>query len=193
MAKATRSLDGNNPVLSIDLASAFGVDSVDDSVAQAVGGEILELIKNRTQEKNEDKRHKDFKDYSTDYVDSLAFKVYGKSESDVNLTASGDMLNLMDIIDFDGQILKIGWDDDKQAAKAHGHITGKDGQVPRMKRDFFGISTEELNKIIEPMKKEVRSPDLEKQKERDVLTEILKSFQASFSIKDLFRKSEPKK
>ena len=57
------------------------------------------------------------------------------------------MLGLMDIKRTTGNTITIGWEDKEQNNKAHGHMTGKNGAVPKMKRPFFGISNKELNVI----------------------------------------------
>lgn len=186
MAKITRDLDNNNPVLTIDLSETLGVESVPDSTASAIGQSIIDLIRDRTQNDNVNKNGTDFKGYSSEYVNSNEFEAFGKSESDVNLTATGDMLGLMDIIDFDGQTLKIGWNDPDQAAKAHGHITGKNGEVPKMKRDFFGLSIDELENIVEPLRDEIEEPEIQLQAERDVVQEILTELQAPNTLRSIF-------
>lgn len=190
MAKIERTLDGNNPVLKIDLAETLGTDNVPESVASGIGQAVIDKIRNRTQSENEDKNGRDFKGYSKDYINSTEFDAFGKSAGDVNLTASGDMLGLMDIINFDGRILEIGWSDPDQAAKAHGHITGKNGEVPKMKRDFFGIQVQELEKIASEF--EVQEPEEEQQvlAEVDLIQEILRGLSPRNTLRNLIEEDD---
>lgn len=190
MAKIERTLDGNNPVLKIDLAETLGTDNVPESVASGIGQAVIDKIRKRTQSENEDKNGRNFKGYSKDYIESTEFDAFGKSAGDVNLTASGDMLGLMDIINFDGRILEIGWSDPDQAAKAHGHITGKNGEVPKMKRDFFGIQVQELEKIASEF--EVQEPEEEQQvlAEVDLIQEILRGLSPRNTLRNLIEEDD---
>jgi hypothetical protein len=188
MAKIERSLNNNNPVLKINLAETLGVDTVSDTVASGIGQAIIDKIKSRTQDENEDKNGRNFKPYSKDYIESIEFKAFGKSPKDVNLTASGDMLGLMDIVGFDGRVLEIGWNDPEQAAKAHGHITGKNGEVPKMKRDFFGIKVQELEEIASQFK-ESETPT-QNLLEADLIEQILKSLTKTNNLKSLIQNND---
>lgn len=190
MAKIERTLDGNNPVLKIDLAETLGTDNVPESVASGIGQAVIDKIRNRTQSENEDKNGRNFKGYSKDYIESTEFDAFGKSAGDVNLTASGDMLGLMDIINFDGRVLEIGWSDPDQAAKAHGHITGKNGEVPKMKRDFFGIQVQELEEIASEF--EIQEPEEEQQvlAEADIIQEILRDLSPRNTLRNLIEEDD---
>ena len=164
MAKLTRGqsrkLSGNNPKLDINLEELFGVDlSGNDSLKQAIGQEIIDRIVSRT-EGNTSLSGRAFKRYSKAYKQSDEFKAAGKG-SKVNLRLSGDMLGLMDIVDERDNTLTIGWFDEDEAAKAHGHITGG-GNLP--KRDFFGLTSSDISSIeakfaseIDEVKAELRS------------------------------------
>ena len=186
MAKIERTLDGNNPVLKIDLAETLGTDNVPESVASDIGAAVIQKIISRTQEENVDKRDAPFKEYSTSYANSAIFKALGKSESNINLTGTGEMLDSLSVLNFDGRILEIGWNDPDQAAKAHGHITGKNGQVPKMKRDFFGLFVSDLTEIAEGYEGE--APDLRSELEDDLVNEILKDLSLSEDrVRALFR------
>lgn len=94
--------------------------------------------------------------YSDEYEESLEFKAAGKSKNDVNMQLTGDMLGLLDIKRIDGNKITIGWNDPEQNPKAHGHMTGKDGKVPKMKRPFFGISNKELKDIKREMNADLK-------------------------------------
>jgi hypothetical protein len=96
--------------------------------------------------------------YSESYKDSLAFKVFGKSNP-VNMQLTGDMLTAVNELDSSQGKIKIGITDEFEAAKAYGHITGMKGhptlagKVP--KRNWFGWSDKELTQIANAIKPEV--------------------------------------
>lgn len=140
--------------LKINLAEMFGVDEMPESQAlnAAIGQAIIDRIRERT-ESGVDKRNQAFKKYSKRYINSDEFEAFGKSASDVNLTLSGDMLGLMDVIRSTKNVIEIGWDDSTNNAKAYNHIVGD--TVP--KRDFFGISKTELKEIANEFSDEVKS------------------------------------
>jgi hypothetical protein len=89
--------------------------------------------------------------YSEGYKKSLDFKAFGKKAGKVNMTLSGDMLALIDVLPSTGNTIKIGWDDDLQTKKAFNHITGD--TLPR--RPFFGVNRTEIREIIAQVKKEL--------------------------------------
>lgn len=119
---------------------------------QAVGQAIIDRIRERTAD-NIDKDGKRFKNYSKEYAESLEFAAYGKSKNDPNLEQTGDMLGLLDIIEEKKNKIIIGWTDDEQAAKAHGHVTGNVGT----KRDFLGLPESELAEIADEFSDAVRA------------------------------------
>lgn len=135
----------NQYALRIDLDEIFGTAFPNSSrLRQAVGQEILDLINKRTAD-GRSWDGKQFKNYSTEYADSLEFQAAGKSKNEPNLKLTGDMLGLMDIIEEDKATITIGWRESEEAQKAHGHITGHVG----VKRDFLGLSEKEVNTIRE--------------------------------------------
>ena len=90
--------------------------------------------------------------YSKEYQDSLEFKAAGKSKGHVNMRLSGDMMAAVDLLEVDGARITYGIEDSEQAAKAYGHQTGFKGH-PTLegtgnKREFFGITTDELKKYV---------------------------------------------
>ncbi len=144
----------NNVHQKINLKEEFGVDLRGmDSLKEAIGGAIIERIRARTEAGN----GMSFSDsgrgtpvklkspYSKEYADSLDFKAFGKSRGKVNMTLTGDMLGLMDVVKIEGNTIKIGWADTSESAKAHGHSTGAKGRLPV--RPFFGVSKSELKEI----------------------------------------------
>lgn len=147
----------------IELDEAFGIDFKGNrELREYIGQLIIDRIRTRTEagigmKISDSGKGKVFDltsvPYSKKYVESAEFKNFGKSKNDVNMTLTGDMLGLMDVVDQSGNTITIGWDDDTQQAKAANHIKGV--TVPA--RPFFGISNEELKSIVKEVK-----PDLEK-------------------------------
>ena len=123
------------------------------SVREAIAIDILERIRERTTKEFKDKDNKPFKGYSKAYVKSLAFNVAGKKESQVNLTLTGDMLDLLEVLDTKkaGKIV-IGYDksDDATNGKVEGNRLGTYGKSKQVgpKRDFLGIHHKDLKKIL---------------------------------------------
>jgi len=141
----------------INLKELFGVNLRGrDELKQAVGQAIIDKIVERTKAGKAVGGKRDLrKPYSEEYQDSLDFKAFGKSKNDVNMTLTGDMLGSIDITEVSGNKVTIGFSDDEEGAKAHGHQTGKNGQVPRMKRPFFGLNKSELAEIKREFKSEI--------------------------------------
>src|SRR5690554_4440254 len=92
-------LSGNEASLTVSLTDIFGVPIEDVSLRETIAQAILDKIRdnaknakflNPPSEKNQN--------YSDSYAESDDFKAYGKSKGDVNMTQSGDMLGLMDVI-----------------------------------------------------------------------------------------------
>lgn len=118
---------------------------------QAVAQAVIDHIVERSQS-GIDKRGKPFPGYSTEYVQSLDFRIAGKSAGDVDLTLSGEMLNSLKLLrDKKGEIT-IGFDkgDKDLNGKAEGNIKGTYGNkspVRGRKRDFLGIQRKVLKNI----------------------------------------------
>lgn len=143
----------------IDLESITGKE-IPDAIAIAIGQEIIDRIIERTEEglannnrpfpaaKNNAKGSK----YSETYVDSLKFKAFGKSKNPINMTLSGGMLESIDILDLTNGKIKIGIDEDFEAEKAFGHMTGMEGHPTldgKVKpRKFFGVTNTEIRDIV---------------------------------------------
>ena len=158
----------------IDLKKVLGIDLTDyPEVKKAIGQAIIDLMVSRTED-GLDVNGKKFAKYSNEYKESLPFKAFGKTAK-VNLTQAGDMLSLIDILDDSGNKLKIGWADETENAKAYNHNTGD--TVP--KRQFFGITDEDLRKITDEFK-----PDLKKsQSDTAILNKLNKI--ADYIIEDV--------
>lgn len=145
----------------IDLKEVFGIDFRGlTSLKEAIGGAILERIRQRTESGDgisfTGDRARPVKlkaPYSKQYADSLDFKAFGKSRNNVNMKLTGDMLGLMDIKRQSGNSITIGWSSAEENAKAFNHSVGD--TVPR--RPFFGVSKTELADIRKEFKSEINA------------------------------------
>lgn len=133
----------------VNLKDIFGKEVNNNATKDQIKQAFLDKILERA-ESGRDVDGKRFKKYSKSYIDSDDFKAFGKDPGKVNLRLTGDMLELMDVVNETKNTFTIGWDDSEEGTKAHGHITGK-GNLPR--RDFFGLT----NKDIESIKSEFKS------------------------------------
>lgn len=91
--------------------------------------------------------------YSEEYAESLEFKAHGKDKHEVNMTLTGDMLGLMDVVDETDMTVTIGWRDEEQILKAYNHNTGD--TVPE--RPFFGLTKKEVREIADHFRDEVQA------------------------------------
>lgn len=105
--------------------------------------EIINTIIDRCNS-SKDLKGNQFQAYSKDYKSSDVFESMNKSNR-VNLRLFGEMLNSIDF-DTTADSIEIFFDDEEQAAKAHGHNNGS-RILP--KREFFGLSQEEEQTIIQ--------------------------------------------
>jgi phage gpG-like protein len=147
----------------LDLESIFGEFPDDETLRLSIGQRAIELIRERT-EQGLDKNGRPFAPYSDAYKDSLAFRAHGKSDGEVNMTLSGDMLGLLDIIEEGTTKLTFGWEDELENAKAWNHTTGD--TVP--KRDFLGLTNDDINKLYDEFKEDVEASRLAEQEDVDI-------------------------
>jgi hypothetical protein len=149
-----RRLSENRVSLSINLREIYGRRPT--AFEKREFAELArDLIIDRTQS-GKDFDGQGFPAYKADYAE---FK--GVSRNSVDLTLFGDMLNSIDYRTTENGV-EIFIDDDKQAAKAHGHITGfeKHSIISKAKgynkkdyqRDFFGITKDEARDIAEQVR-----------------------------------------
>ena len=164
----------------INLKEIFGKDfsKVPNNFKQALGQAFIDQIVERTKSGKglnpvTGRNIKLRSPYSKEYANSLEFDAAGKSRNNVNLTLSGDMLRSIDVLDVKANTIKIGIDDTEEAAKAHGHQTGKNGEVPRMKRPFFGLSASDLKSVVNEVKPDVNKIFREKGAARNKLLDAL--------------------
>jgi hypothetical protein len=133
--------------LSIDLKEMFDLPFFpqDDGLRQAIGQAIIDAIKAKA-ESSDFLSGSSKKGYSKEYAESDEGVVYGKKAgAKANLTASGDMLNSMDVsLPSNNNKLEIFFIDNLESNKAHGHVNGSN-ILP--KRDFFGLTAAELKDV----------------------------------------------
>lgn len=129
----------------------FEIDLSDYSVEEreAIAIEVIDKIIKRTKQ-GKDKDGATFAPYSTEYRNSQNFKNGGKSGA-VNLVLSGDMLDSISILKNAAGKVSIGFDKGSaENGKADGNIRGTFGHSKTVgpKRDFLGISDDELETIL---------------------------------------------
>ena len=154
--------------------------NVSKQYMHALGRELVQIILKRTAA-GKDKHGKAFVGYSKEYKASDDFKLTGKSPSNVNLRLSGDMLADLGVISARNGRIIIGFESEEQRAKAHGHITGKEGSGKLPVRDFLGISQEELAQAMRkvPPPKKLKEAFLEA---KDMLLRDLEGY--DFTLED---------
>ncbi len=143
---------------------------------EAIAVEVIQFIQKRTQ-KGLDKNDKPFVPYSKGYKKSIDFKIAGKS-SKVDLVLSGDMLASINLLKQSKGELEIGFKrGTEENAKADGNIRGTYGQSKSTgkRRDFLGISREDLKKILS--KYDAKDP-----KDKELAKARVESFDAAENI-----------
>ena len=135
-----------------DLKKLFGVDLDAPELMEYIGERIIEKIRERTLDGKGINGKNLKKPYSESYSKTPEFKAFGKSKSNVNMTLSGDMLGLMQIIEAEDGKIKIGWDDPEQTAKAYNHNAGD--TLP--KRPFFGLNNTETKELVRELRPEIK-------------------------------------
>lgn len=146
----TRTLDEDQVELEVDLKSLFPSKEFTPKQKEVIAQLFIDKLAERAA-KGIDRNGRPLPNYSESYADSNEFKAFGKSQTKPNMRLTGDMLDQLELTGSSKDKIKIGWEDQIQNAKAHGNITGQNGDWAR-KRDFFGLSVSD----IESIKKEIR-------------------------------------
>lgn len=153
----------------IDLRDLFGVDvSRYSSLKKKFGQACIDAIVTRCN-KGLDFRGGRLPAYSDSYAESDVFKAYGKSKNNPNETLRGDMLATMDVLSNQGNKIQIGWNDEENAEKARGHITGYAGHPTikgAPKREFFGLTTAQLEGLMIRFEDEIKQIKNEDQEDK---------------------------
>ena len=108
---------------------------------------VIERIVERT-DQGKDKEGKSFTKYSKAYIESLDFKIAGKSKTP-NLQLSGDMLAAIKLLKSTRNWIEIGFEKGtEENGKADGNIRGTYGKPSPVgpKRDFLGILDNDKDK-----------------------------------------------
>ena len=138
---------------------------------ELVGTKIIQMIKDRTRS-GINAKDKPFPKYSTDYKESLDFKIAGKSDS-VNLVQTGDMLADIEVLQHGNGYILVGYEMDyEEIGKVHGNVTGEYGQERSTgkTRDFIGLPYRMLRIAIAEAKDE--APTLQTEKD-SIINNIL--------------------
>lgn len=135
-----------------------------DQEREAIAFEIISYIQKRTKAgkgKDNQKWKPPADKYSKEYENSLDFRNAGKRKGQkVDLTATGDMLDSIDLLSSAPGQLTIGIkESDPDHSKAEGNIKGSYGKRTGSKakaRDFLALSQSEVEKILRkfPLKDE---------------------------------------
>jgi hypothetical protein len=154
-------------------------DGYTDDERAAIASEIIDKIVERTQ-KGIDKNGKGFAPYSKEYINSLNFKIGGKSKGKVNLTLSGDMLAALALLDTSKKKITIGYEKGTlENDIADGNIRGTYGKSrakSSQARDFLGLSDKELGDILK------KFPLNNEEKRRALTEEILAAKEAGDTV-----------
>ena len=124
-----------------------------DDIKNAIAQEAIDLIKNRVEEDNTGNSGRALAGYEESYFESEIFAAFNKSKGDVNMTLTGEMMASIDVTDTSENGITIGFNDDFNNAKAHGHMTGMEGKGKV--RPFFGVNKGELESIVDKYRDEV--------------------------------------
>ena len=118
---------------------------------ELLGEAVLEFIRLRTLS-GKDKNNRSLPKYSADYA-----KAKGVSRESVDLFLSGELLESMQLLSHKNGEIVIGFDksDEQLNGKAEGNILGTYGQpkpIPGKKRDFLGITKQDLKSVLNEFK-----------------------------------------
>ena len=175
----------------IDLREVFGVDvSKHSALKEKFAQACIDAITTRCK-KGLDFRGSRLPSYSDSYAESDVFQAYGKSKNNPNETLRGDMLASLDVLNNFGNKIQIGWNDEENAEKARGHITGYEGHPTikgAPKREFFGLTQAQLEglairfedeiKQIKDQSEEERASRKDKPSEAQMVLEYFKEVEA---------------
>jgi hypothetical protein len=140
----------------IDLEEWTGVKvSNDPTLMREMQQSIIDYMRGRISEGKGFNERKLKSPYSKTYAASLDFQAAGKSEGDVNMELSGDMVGSIDVLQERDDRFTIGFTDSEVIPRAYGHISGFAGHpnqdaLKKYQRVFFGVSKKEFNKNILP-------------------------------------------
>jgi hypothetical protein len=146
------------------------------SFKRELGERIIEEIRERTS-RGIDQKGNRFKAYSPAYKDSLDFKNAGKSNT-VNISATGDTMAELSVIDISDTYITIGYPlDHEDAGKVNGIVTGEFGNAsPVTKgRDFIGLPQRVVSRLVAQMRTEPQFAD-KREEDNNRINSILARF-----------------
>lgn len=169
-----------------DLSEITGRDFTDaQDLSSQIGDAITNFIKERAAQ-NKGIGGKALRSpYSKEYQKSTEFELYGKSANDVNMKLTGDMLDAINVLDIQDSTILVGIEDEN-APKAHGHMTGKNGEVPKMKREFFGLTQSEFKEVIKQFKSDINDLPKKDTSFSGLTNQEIQDIQTIGKIGDLF-------
>ena len=174
-----------------DIETEFGVDLSDEPrLRDEIGQAIIDRIRERCVDDNEDYLNRPLKKYDEDYDESDAFDDFNKSEADVNMTLTGKMLESIDFED-NQSVIKIEVAK-KETPKAYNHQIGDTVE----RRSWFGMSKKEIGDIKKSFSNELKAAKAKQEPKRqsvlDLLaTEQLETQTTEEAFGDLFSVSFP--
>lgn len=139
VVKLAKEAAGSNP----SKQDAY-ISALSDGVKREFGKRCIDFIVDRTLG-GRDKDSRAFAKYSAAYKKSDAFRIYGKSAGQVNLKLTGAMQAAIDVIEVSAQTITLGFVDQTENDKAHGHVNGAN-HLPV--RDFWGIEPKDQKRIL---------------------------------------------
>lgn len=177
----------------IDLEKLTGVSFENDpELKREIGQAMIDFMKSRIEDNNAGYGGQKLKSpYSKSYSESLDFQAAGKSDGDVNMTLSGDMLGSIDLVDETDSGFKIDINDPDVIPRAYGHMTGFEGhpnkKMSKYKRQFFGLSEDEQKQIIKDFSSDIKNIKTAKSEVNDFQSSLLERFRTA---RDLFTVDE---
>ena len=153
----------------------------DIDLRSLVAEDVVTFILTRTS-RGLDKNNKPFKRYSKSYVNSIDFKIAGKSKNQVNLELSGDMLTDLEILNIQtAGFITIGFiegtEENDRAAWNRNNL-----RPSHPKRDFLGINDSDLNKIINKYRNQADEKIRREKQIRNRIQEEASKLLAGFSL-----------
>lgn len=160
--------------------------TLSEATAAQVAEDLIDFIIERTKE-GKGKDGKKFPKYSKAYMESLDFKIAGKSGL-VDLTLSGEMLDSMEVVSVAKGKVVIGYkSDNPMVGRAEGNILGSYGGNPDSKkaRDFLSLSAKEIDNVLKEYPVQDEETRARKATESEVARSISKDIVDSFDFYEM--------
>jgi len=117
---------------------------------QKLSRRLIAFIQTRTKQ-GLDINNSSFKSYSTEYADSLEFKIAGKSKSRPNLQLTGEMLRELDEINSGEGFITLGYDKGSEQNDKAAWTAASDNGVSR---EFLGVNSKDLSNMVSTIQAE---------------------------------------